>query len=394
MAKSVETLVNPELLVWARKTAGYMVEEAAEKLKIPPEQLEKWENGVEHPTLGKLRRAADIYKRPSAIFYLPEPPETPEPPHDFRTIGKEHGKYSPALLLEVRKARYRREVALDLMDELDEEVTPFKLTATIKDDPDAVAAGIRSILGISADDQFRWKNEYEALKAWRNALEGMGVLVFHTANSRWYKIDVEKMRGLSIAEDYFPVILLNSADAPNGRIFTLMHEFAHLLLHNGGVCDLKDYDHPNSSEKRIEKFCNMVSGAILVPAHDLLNQKIVWEHSGTVWSDTELKGLARRFSVSREVILRRLLILGKTTRGFYAERREQLLKEYSRPKSAGGDVRVPYHYIVLRNNGTAYTRLVFQAYYDKNITTADVSDYLGVKVKHLGKMEQEVMYGG
>jgi len=393
MPKGVEAHINPELLVWARKTAGYMVEEAAEKLKIPPKRLEMWEAGIENPTLGKLRRAADIYKRPSAIFHLPEPPESPEPPHDFRAIDEERGEFSTAMLLEMRKARYRREVALDLMDELGEEVLPFELTATVRDDPSAVAAGIRDMLGVSLEDQFRWKDGNEALKVWRSMLEEMGILVFHTVNNRWYKIDVNKMRGLSIIEDYFPIILINSADAVNGRIFTLIHEFVHLLLHNGGVCDLKDYDRPDSSEKQIERFCNMVSGAVLVPDYALLDHKIVREHEGERWDDTELKKLARLFSASVEVILRRLLILGRTTQRFYTKKRKQFLNIYNKPKKTDKPFGVPYHYIALRSNGAAYTKLVFQAYYDKHITTADVSDYLGVKVKHFEKMEQQ-LYGG
>ena len=368
-----------------------MVNEVAEKLKVPPERLESWERGIEHPTLGKLRKVADIYKRPTAIFYLPEPPETPAPPHDFRSLDEPRGKYPPALLLEIRKARYRREVALDLLDYLDDEPKPFELSATVRDDPDTVAAGVRDMLGISIEDQFAWKNEYEALSAWKSAIEELGVLVFHTSSNRWHKIEVQKMRGLSIVEEKLPIILINSSDRPNGRIFTLMHEFVHLLLHNSGVCNLRDYNRPASNEKRVEAFCNRVSGAALVPADHLLNQKIVLEKEGNVWRDDELGKLSRRFRVSREVILRRLLTLGRTDQRFYEEKRKQFLEEYSKPKSAGGPV--PYYRIGMRNNGIAYTRLVFRAYYDEYITTADVSDYLGVKVKHLKDMEREVMRG-
>ena len=391
MPGRLEAHINPALLVWARKTAGFMVNEVAEKLKVPPERLESWERGIERPTLGKLRKVADIYKRPTAIFYLPEPPETPAPPHDFRSLDEPTGKYPPALLLEIRKARYRREIALDLLDQLGEESIPFELRVTTRDDPDAVAAGIRDMLRISIKDQFAWKDEYEALRAWRSAVEELGVLVFHTSSNRWHKIEVRKMRGLSIVEEKLPVILINSSDTPNGRIFTLIHEFVHLLLHNGGVCDLRDYDHPASNERRVEAFCNRVSGAALVPADHLLDQKIVLEKEGEVWMDAELGKLSRRFRVSREVILRRLLTLGRTAQRFYEEKRKQFLEEYSKPKSAGGPV--PYYRIGMRNNGIAYTRLVFRAYYDEYITTADVSDYLGVKVKHLKDMEREVMRG-
>ena len=104
--------------------------------------------------------------------------------------------------------------------------------------------------------------------------------------------------------------------------------------------------------------------------------------------DSELRRLANRFSVSREVILRRLLILGKTTRGFYEEKRAEFQRQRRRPPSSGGP---EYYRIVMRNNGLAYTRLVIDAYYEGVVTGSKVSDYLGMKLKHLKKIEEAVM---
>ena len=53
------------------------------------------------------------------------------------------------------------------------------------------------------------------------------MLVFQTD-----EVGLEEMRGTSVAHGPLPVIVLNNTDAPHGRLFTLLHEFIHILLAN------------------------------------------------------------------------------------------------------------------------------------------------------------------
>ena len=53
-------------------------------------------------------------------------------------------------------------------------------------------------------------------------------------------ISTDEMRGVSIAENILPVVAVNVKDKPNGRTFTLLHEFTHLLLRQSGICDLDE----------------------------------------------------------------------------------------------------------------------------------------------------------
>ncbi len=69
MARSIEALVKPELLIWGRETAGLSWEVAAQKIGVGMERLVKWECGTERPTVAKLRDDARVYKRPTAAFY-------------------------------------------------------------------------------------------------------------------------------------------------------------------------------------------------------------------------------------------------------------------------------------------------------------------------------------
>jgi transcriptional regulator with XRE-family HTH domain len=76
MSKRIKATINPALLIWARTTAGYELMGAAEALDLSQEKLEAWEEGEVQPSIPQLRKLAEFYKRPLAVLYLPEPPQT------------------------------------------------------------------------------------------------------------------------------------------------------------------------------------------------------------------------------------------------------------------------------------------------------------------------------
>ena len=96
MANRVEALLKPELLPWARENARLTVEEAARKVQVKPERLESWEAGEKRPTIKQLRKLGKAYKRPLAVFCLPERARDFQPMHDFRRLpGQVAGLESP-----------------------------------------------------------------------------------------------------------------------------------------------------------------------------------------------------------------------------------------------------------------------------------------------------------
>ena len=75
MAEQV-VAVQPKVLRWARSRAGYSVEDIAKQLKRDPAEIRAWETGESAPTYAQLEKLAyDLYKRPLALFFLPEPPQ-------------------------------------------------------------------------------------------------------------------------------------------------------------------------------------------------------------------------------------------------------------------------------------------------------------------------------
>lgn len=390
MTRGLEAPVNPDLLVWARETAGLSMDDAAKKISVTPARLEAIEAGEEgqHLTFSQLKCAAAAYRRPVAAFFLPAPPtEQRRPVHDFRLHQDAQIGYSPRLNFEIRSAQAHREDLLELAEEIGEDVGGFNWSVTRDASSVQVATLIRKIVNIDVDQQLQWRAVDVALKTWKAAIEQLGVLVFEASN-----IPLSEMRGFSIPSDKLPIIVLNGGDSPAGRIFTLFHEVTHLLLRDGGVCDLFSAEEEKSPDAALEIFCNAVAGEFLVP-QDVL-RRLAPGDGICHWTDESLSKIAKIFSVSREVVLRRLLIMGRTTKEFYLHMREQYRLEFERAKeiarkkerTAGPSPSV----MAVRNLGRPFVRTVLEAYSQEKISLAKVSDYLGIKVRHLDRVGQLV----
>jgi Zn-dependent peptidase ImmA (M78 family) len=383
MAKSVKALINPTMLTWAREQAGYSLADAAHKLGIDEARLQALEDDQETPTFAKLLDMADLYKRPVSLFYLKKPPKGWQPIQDFRRLPGSEGTFSPQLTYTIRQARERREVALAVKNELNEPVREFTLRATLATNVETLGARIREFLEVNEAKQQRFAKK--AFEGWRGAIEAKDILVFVVP-----RLKIKEMRGTALAESTLPVILVNGKDRGNGRVFTLLHEFCHLALRQSGVSNVGG-DRNDAPNPAVEKFCNAVAAAALMPSEWLLREHLV-ANKGSVktWDDDELDTLARRFGVSPEAVLRRLLTLGRTTQSFYDSKRAVFQKFYDdleekKEKSTGGP---EYHLAVLGQLGRTFTQLVFQGYHDRYFTLRDVAGLLNMKVTTVAVMEK------
>lgn len=386
------------MVEWARTSLGLSLQEAADRLRVPADRLEAWERGESQPTIPQLRKLAHGYGRSLPVFYLPAPPKDWPVPRDWRRLpGQPPLRHSPELLIALRLAFYRRSIALDLDPEA--QPSPIVGAAPSRLIAEDMAAHARALLGVRLAEQEGWEQRYGALNGWKNALERAGVLVFHFTD-----VPVAEVRGFSLSERTLPVIGVNGHDSVNGRIFTLAHEVGHLMLGEGGSCDLGDATRARLARDRTEVFCNRFAGALLVPADALLADPVVSRADQTSeWSDVELDRLATRFRVSREVVLRRLLVVGRASIDLYRRKRAELLalpladKREVRADSKGGGPGVAV--MVVRDVGKPFARLVLDAYHADTISGPDVADFLGVGLRHLPAIEtrlvgQDVLTGG
>jgi Zn-dependent peptidase ImmA (M78 family) len=226
---------------------------------------------------------------------------------------------------------------------------------------------------------------YEWFFFWSSALEEVGILVI-TMNL----VDPREARGFSIAQDPVPVIAVNGSEHFNGRIFTLMHEYAHVLLNASGLCDLHDQLAPDEERHRIEVECNRIASEILVPRALFETRQIVRQSDSTAndWPLDVLRSEARAWGVSPEVILRSLVDMGAASRGFYESWRamtsfeQQLESGRGQSKQKGGDgLRTK-----VRNLGKGYVRLVAGVHNEGLLSTYEAANLLRSKTESIPKL--------
>lgn len=400
MAKRIRAKIKPEIISWARKSAGFTEDAAAKKINVKPERLLAWESEEDdlYPTISQLRNMARVYKRPLAVFYLQEEPLGFQVMRDFRRLpGTGLRFYSPELTLEIRSAQQRRELALELFQDIDSLPEEFDLSASTDEDPEAVGERIRRTLGVAHDLQRKWRDPRVGFNTWREKIEAVGVLVFQMPS-----VERDEVSGIAFHEALLPVIAINKNDAFSRRAFGLLHEFTHLLIGEPGVSDYGVDERRPPEDQMIEVFCNSVASAALMPQTHFLNEPIAAApHGAEDWSDDEIGELATVFSVSREAVARRLLTFGLTTNRFYQQKRAQYRQEYldwlererKRLKESKQEFFTNPPRDTVNAMGKPFVRVVLNNYYQDRLTLSDVSRYLGLRVKHMTRLEQFVGFG-
>ena len=169
-------------------------------------------------------------------------------------------------------------------------------------DPVKWAQAIRAQFSIDLGMQYKCPSSRQFYLYLRNCIENNGVFVHCFVD-----VPIETARGIAIYESSLPIIGINDEDRPPAKSFTLIHELVHLFKRESSLCN--DMNSSANTAKE-EIFCNAVAGELLVPAQAL--RIILREHQFLApYSVNDIQKIASRFSVSREVIIRRLLDMGE-----------------------------------------------------------------------------------
>ncbi|BBZ51774.1 XRE family transcriptional regulator [Mycobacterium heidelbergense] len=388
---SIPAPVETSVLRWARESCGLTELAAARKLNLPDDRVAKWETGQAVPTIAQLRKAAEVYKRSLAVFFLSEPPEGFDTLRDFRRLdGAGSTQWSPELHEEFRRAHIQREFALELAETDDRDTpTTWRIPVSADDSDVEIAARIRGTLTEVGPLPIPTGslNPYEHLNAWVSAIEASGVLVLAT---RGGKVAVGEMRGMCLYFDVLPVIVLNGGDYPRPRLFSLLHEFTHLVLHTEGLCDVTADDRPRTADRSLEARCNAIAAAVLMPAAAVRARPEVLARTEipSSWDYESLRPIAAYFGVSAEAFLRRLSTLGIVSVELYRQRRAEFIAahedEAERTRTSGGD----WYRNTVRDLGKAYVRAVADAHRRRVIDSNTAAVYLDAKVSQIQRLAQ------
>ncbi|MER9773285.1 ImmA/IrrE family metallo-endopeptidase [Mesorhizobium sp. M0220] len=300
--------VNPDVLKWARETAGLDLDEAAIKLGIKDlraisgaDRLAVLESGDDEPSRTLLLKMTQQYRRPLLTFYLPAPPRQAERGEDFRTLPEEYGRRDAALVdVLLRDVRARQEMVRSLLEVEDEASTlPFVGSFDMTGGAKQLAGEIAATLGFNLA-QFRRGGRNDAFAYLRDLVERQGVFVLLIGNlgSHHSVLDVELFRGFALADPVSPFVIINDQDSEAAWSFTLLHELAHIWIGRTGISG-------SNPSTPIEVFCNDVAGQILMPDGEALREDAL-RGAGTDQVMARIRQLADAWQVSHSAVAYKL----------------------------------------------------------------------------------------
>ncbi|RCW90404.1 ImmA/IrrE family metallo-endopeptidase [Marinomonas foliarum] len=325
---ATQALVNPELLSWARYRSGLSDSALAKKLNVKIERIAQWELGDAKPTFKQAQSIAKYTHTPFGFLFLPKPPkEDPLPIPDLRTVERrEVEQPSPELRDIITQVLKKQEWYKDYLISNELGSNPYVGSITLKTPINKAVSLMREALGVAVPIRGTW-DDYQ-----RDLIQGSenaGILVMRSGivgNNTHRKLQVSEFRGFAITDEFAPVVFINSADAPPARLFTLIHELAHIWLGSSGISNLEP---SNSTE---EKYCNQVAGEFLVPESNLVE---MWSEVESI--ATNCATIASRFHVSKLVVARRAADAGVISRVAYSDFYRAELEAFRNKEGVGGD---------------------------------------------------------
>lgn len=397
-------LINPETLALARKEAGYKrVEDAAHKLSFARGKAQKLaameagEDEKARPTPNQVRELARVYGVDEGLFYLPPERAHQEIPdisdiHDFRMAGDR--RKTPELIQLLRGVVARQQLLGEMLEE--EERPDLSWMGKYRSLPPAkIASALRKII---------WQDDAPAtgLGDWiEKAEQRMGVAVMqpHPHHSRSVK---GQMSGVALGHGVLPVVVLNAGDGQQRRLFTLLHELAHLMIQRPGISKIDSESGaaiPEDQEE--ERICDAVAANAIIPPnifntmwkqHQEPTENIKHLHRKTGASASACAVRAFQFEqIDRGTMVGLLTIYRKQHQA--KQEREKAAREKRRRENDNAGGGGPHPKFIARDNvGPRIALKSLLAYDEGRISTRDLYDIFGVKLKHLTAIAETVNY--
>lgn len=201
------------------------------------------------------------------------------------------------------------------------------------------------------------------------------------------------VRGFAIYEDELPIIGLNNEDRYPAKTFSIIHELVHLIKRSSAICN----EMFNSFSAQMEEvFCNAVAGEVLVPKANLIKQ--LGSYTADEIDYYLIDSLAAKFSVSKEVICRRLLDAGKIHQQQYYSLNDIIRINYETEREEAKENRRLTGATIPRNmsreavdqTSSSLCKTFYQGYREGYFDKQDVARYLGIKQNHIDNFMWEV----
>jgi Zn-dependent peptidase ImmA (M78 family) len=381
--------LNPQILTWARETAGLSVEEAAHALgfkdsqeRTAAERLEALEAGVEGPSRSVLLNMTRVYHRSLLVFYLSEPPRAGDRGQDFRRApGLEPPEYDPTLDALIRDIRGRQGIVKDLLEQSEPKRVDYVASATMDKPPIELAEQITARIGFSLAEFRREPTLQGAFAYLREKVEDSGTFVLLLGNLGSYHTNIPSgvFRGYAIADPVAPFIVVNDQDAQIAWAFTTFHELTHLWLGATGISG-------GSNDTQVEVFCNTVAGEMLLPESEMSELRFL-HRASLEQTVAVVSQFASSRKISRAMVAYKLLRVNIISNARWRELDKHYEDEWidAQAKAVNNDRSGgPTYYVLKRHRlGHALLNLVKNSLAEGFLTHTRAGQVLGVKPRNV-----------
>ena len=354
----VRALINKNTLAHICETIGITTEFIVARTKYKSDQVGKWLDASDKalPTIKQAKCLSACLHIPFAGLYM-NPGDIPikQLPNikNMRTIQGSIVYDDSALNIAISDVLLGRNFLLETSSDFDVNIVPFSFSVPTKEEATIWADAIRKKMGIELQEQFNCNSNRKFYLYLRDKIEGKGIFV-----NCFTDVPVEDVRGFAIYYTKLPIIGINDNDSSPAKSFTLIHETVHLIK--------------RSSKKR----------CYVMP----FSMKII-------------KSLANKFSVSKEVIVRRFLDLDLISHNDYIKfydtfrkEREEELKSRQIAKEAG--LNKPFLTNVAMDTfdriSPSISKILFKGYIEDVYNKQDIARHLGIAQKYIDKYLEEV----
>ena len=377
--------INSEILKWAREQSPINIEDIPIRIKnMKSEQVEKWEKGMELPSITEAKKLANLYDIPFASLFLPEIPKRDIIKYIDRRTYKDNIdiEITYELWKEINRIKSCRENAIEFInvDNYNNILEEFSKNDSVQN----IALKVREIFNIDTPLKNKTAYNNNAFNYFRNKIEKKGVLVLQIEG-----ISIKEIRGLSLNYDILTIIAVNKSDSDRAKVFTLFHELGHLIRRTSNLC-LIDFDDKEDDE---EKICNNISANILIPK-DLIENEIA---TVDINNDVEVERISDKYAVSKFVIIKRLYDIKKIDYTIYKSKYDKYLNSFNEivkiKKKKGEKIVVPQDKKFVSSSGKLYPRIIFDAYYEGKISFGEICNTFNVNAKYIENIERMVMLG-
>jgi len=382
--------ITPKVFKWALESARMTEENAAAKVSVSSDRLVDWEAGKSKPTIRQAQILAKAYRRPFALFFLPDIPQDFQPLQDYRLKGSK--VLGTASIFIIREIQQKQAWISEVNEQNEERKIPFVGRYSLKDNPATVSNDILSTLNINPL-QYEYENP---IREWIDKAESNGIFISRTSfiHSR-LTLDSNEIQGFAISDSYAPFVFINSSDWSAPQLFTLVHELAHIWIAETGISNqIQPIVQSQEKYHPIEIFCNEVAANALIPL-DYISELRKYN---SITSD-QIFRYSRNLGISSFALLVRALNLNLISFSEYSSLKREadagfhdfVQKESERKakqKQADGG---PNPYLLkLNKNSRLFTQIVLDAYRGGFVDPNIASSLLNTPTNKFSKLEAQL----